>query len=136
MYKIVSFRYESVIQKKKFAPPPQSQIRSYGLEGGRFSWLFPDLHYSLLLKVVRDISKSNIDNSSPLTKYGNKMRDLQDNFTFSYFSPCLLAIFSLIYLIFSWYCHHIFLTFPWFPSEWPPSNLDKIISSIVSTWNE
>ena len=28
MYKIVSFRYESVIQKK-FAP--QSQIRSYGL---------------------------------------------------------------------------------------------------------
>ena len=41
MYKIVSFRYESVIQNffarlaKFFAPPPpQSQIRSYGLEIG------------------------------------------------------------------------------------------------------
>ena len=46
MYKIVSFRYESVIKKKIvrrsranfFAPPPppppQSQIRSYGLENG------------------------------------------------------------------------------------------------------
>ena len=36
MYKIVSVRYESVIQKnfaRKFflPPPPQSQIRSYGL---------------------------------------------------------------------------------------------------------
>ena len=38
MYKIVSFRYESVIQKNcarlrcaKFFLPPQSQIRSYGL---------------------------------------------------------------------------------------------------------
>ena len=39
MYKIVSVRYESVIQKnfarlcraKFFLPPPQSQIRSYGL---------------------------------------------------------------------------------------------------------
>ena len=35
MYKIVSFRYESVIQKNLranfFLPPPQSQIRSYGL---------------------------------------------------------------------------------------------------------
>ena len=45
MYKIVSFRYESVIQKN-FArlrreyiffapPPPQSQIRSYGLAVAR-----------------------------------------------------------------------------------------------------
>ena len=39
MYKIVSFRYESVIPKNfarlcraKFFLPPQSQIRSYGLE--------------------------------------------------------------------------------------------------------
>ena len=32
MYKILSFRYESEIQKKIFAPPPpQSQIRSYSL---------------------------------------------------------------------------------------------------------
>ena len=44
MYKIVSFRYESVIQKnfeaaQKKSPPPQSRIRSYGL--GETTYLGP-----------------------------------------------------------------------------------------------
>ena len=41
MYKIVSFRYESVIPQKFFGPPPpQSQIRSYGLDTDRTRVMF------------------------------------------------------------------------------------------------
>ena len=46
-YKIVSFRYESVIQKKlrgEGSPPPQSQIHSYGLELGSFINISQDGH--------------------------------------------------------------------------------------------
>ena len=78
MYKIVSFRYESVIQKNFarpqifFCPPPQSQIRSYGLETHTLTWEKYDAEWCYVVKCINIINSTIIiDGPSKKNKKGD-----------------------------------------------------------------